>query len=81
MLTQGSDHEANIATLIELGFDRAPVIQEINIFNGNEEQSVGFLFGGCVVNESLLWLGFNRSSTYWGWKVDAYSSVSRYNQD
>lgn len=44
--TQGSDHEAKIAKLVELGFDRASVIQALNLFNGNEEQAAGFLFGG-----------------------------------
>jgi len=44
--TQGSAHEAKIAKLVELGFDRASVIQALNLFNGNEEQAAGFLFGG-----------------------------------
>ena len=35
----------------------------------------------CVVKESILWLGFKRPSTYWGWKVDAYSFASKYKQD
>uniref|UniRef100_A0A0D6R3V1 DNA damage-inducible protein 1 n=1 Tax=Araucaria cunninghamii TaxID=56994 RepID=A0A0D6R3V1_ARACU len=44
--TQGSDYEVKIAKLMELGFDRASVIQALNLFNGNEEQAAGFLFGG-----------------------------------
>ena len=34
-----------------------------------------------VVKESILQLGFKRPSTYWGLKVDAYSSASIYKQD
>ena len=29
-----------------------------------------------VVKESVLWLGFKRPSTYWGWKRDAQCSAS-----
>eukprot|EP01018_Ginkgo_biloba_P025158 Gb_22133 [translate_table: standard] len=43
---QGSNREAKIAKLVELGFDRAAVIQALNLFNGNEEQAAGYLFGG-----------------------------------
>ena len=33
-----------------------------------------------VVKESILWLGFKRPSTYWGWKRDAQCSASIYKQ-
>lgn len=38
--------EAKIAKLVELGFDRQSVISALQLFNGNEEQAAGFLFGG-----------------------------------
>ncbi|XP_044473682.1 protein DNA-DAMAGE INDUCIBLE 1-like isoform X1 [Mangifera indica] len=44
--TQGADFEAKVAKLVELGFGRAAVIQALKLFNGNEEQAAGFLFGG-----------------------------------
>ncbi|XP_068642447.1 protein DNA-DAMAGE INDUCIBLE 1 [Aristolochia californica] len=44
--TQGPDFEAKIAKLVELGFGREAVIQALTLFNGNEEQAAGFLFGG-----------------------------------
>ncbi|KAK1291464.1 hypothetical protein QJS10_CPB17g00336 [Acorus calamus] len=44
--TQGVDFEAKITKLVELGFDRAAAIQALKLFNGNEEQAAGFLFGG-----------------------------------
>ncbi|EPS70898.1 hypothetical protein M569_03862, partial [Genlisea aurea] len=40
------DFEAKIAKLVELGFDREQAIQALQLFNGNEEQAAGFLFGG-----------------------------------
>ncbi|KAG5235946.1 ubiquitin family protein [Salix suchowensis] len=43
---QGSDFEAKVAKLVELGFGREAVIQALKLFNGNEEQAAGFLFGG-----------------------------------
>ncbi|KAG5235964.1 ubiquitin family protein [Salix suchowensis] len=42
----GSDFEAKVAKLVELGFGREAVIQALKLFNGNEEQAAGFLFGG-----------------------------------
>ncbi|XXG72437.1 hypothetical protein AAC387_Pa07g1532 [Persea americana] len=44
--TQGADFESKIAKLVELGFDRRAAIQALNLFNGNEEQAAGYLFGG-----------------------------------
>ncbi|KAH9610433.1 hypothetical protein KSS87_007358 [Heliosperma pusillum] len=44
--SQGSDFEAKISKLVELGFDRSSVIQALQLFNGNEDQAAGFLFGG-----------------------------------
>jgi len=29
-----------------LGFERNAVVEALQIFNGNEEQAAGFLFGG-----------------------------------
>ncbi|KAH7545454.1 hypothetical protein FEM48_Zijuj01G0095600 [Ziziphus jujuba var. spinosa] len=43
---QGNDFEAKVAKLVELGFGREAVIQALKLFNGNEEQAAGFLFGG-----------------------------------
>ncbi|XP_061353267.1 protein DNA-DAMAGE INDUCIBLE 1 isoform X2 [Gastrolobium bilobum] len=43
---QESDFEAKVAKLVELGFGRDAVIQALQLFNGNEEQAAGFLFGG-----------------------------------
>ncbi|KAI4306264.1 hypothetical protein L6164_029557 [Bauhinia variegata] len=43
---QDSDFEAKVAKLVELGFGREAVIQALKLFNGNEEQAAGFLFGG-----------------------------------
>ncbi|XP_021740791.1 DNA damage-inducible protein 1-like [Chenopodium quinoa] len=43
---QGPDFEAKVAKLVELGFPRNDVIQALQLFNGNEEQAAGFLFGG-----------------------------------
>ncbi|GAU13482.1 hypothetical protein TSUD_127790 [Trifolium subterraneum] len=37
--------ESKVAKLVELGFDRQAVIQALQLFNGNEEQAAGFLFG------------------------------------
>lgn len=44
--TQGADFEAKVAKLVELGFGREAVIQALKLFDGNEEQAAGFLFGG-----------------------------------
>ncbi|KAF8391712.1 hypothetical protein HHK36_024021 [Tetracentron sinense] len=44
--TQGSDFEAKVVKLVELGFARDAVIQALRLFDGNEEQAAGFLFGG-----------------------------------
>ncbi|KAL6888313.1 hypothetical protein ACP4OV_009339 [Aristida adscensionis] len=44
--SQGGDFEAKVTKLVELGFDRASVIQALKLFNGNEEQAAAFLFGG-----------------------------------
>ncbi|CAA6670118.1 unnamed protein product [Spirodela intermedia] len=38
--------EGKIRKLVELGFGREAVIQALKLFNGNEEQAAGFLFGG-----------------------------------
>ncbi|KAB5534958.1 hypothetical protein DKX38_018044 [Salix brachista] len=43
---QGSDFEAKVAKLVELGFGTEAVIQALKLFDGNEEQAAGFLFGG-----------------------------------
>uniref|UniRef100_A0A2N9FLB4 DNA damage-inducible protein 1 n=2 Tax=Fagus sylvatica TaxID=28930 RepID=A0A2N9FLB4_FAGSY len=43
--TQGPDFEAKVSKLIELGFGRDAVIQALKLFDGNEEQAAGFLFG------------------------------------
>jgi DNA damage-inducible protein 1 len=43
---QGPDFEAKVAKLVELGFGREAVIQALKLFDGNEEQAAGFLFGG-----------------------------------
>lgn len=45
-VVQGHDFEAKIAKLVELGFGRDAVIQALKLFDGNEEQAAGFLFGG-----------------------------------
>lgn len=44
--SQGSDFEAKVMKLVELGFDRNAATQALKLFNGNEEQAAGFLFGG-----------------------------------
>lgn len=44
--TQGPEFEAKIVKLIELGFSRDAVIQALKLFDGNEEQAAGYLFGG-----------------------------------
>ncbi|XP_010542496.1 PREDICTED: DNA damage-inducible protein 1-like [Tarenaya hassleriana] len=43
---QGPEFEAKVAKLVELGFPRDAVIQSLKLFDGNEEQAAGFLFGG-----------------------------------
>ena len=43
---QGPEFEAKIAKLVELGFSREAVVQALRLFEGNEEQAAGFLFGG-----------------------------------
>ncbi|KAF5728498.1 DNA damage-inducible protein 1-like [Tripterygium wilfordii] len=45
-VTQGPAFEAKVAKLVELGFGREAVIQALKLFDGNEEQAAGFLFGG-----------------------------------
>jgi len=42
---QDSEFESKVAKLVELGFERPAVIQALQLFNGNEEQAAGFLFG------------------------------------
>ncbi|KAK3156283.1 hypothetical protein QOZ80_2AG0105190 [Eleusine coracana subsp. coracana] len=44
--SQGGDFEAKVTKLVELGFDRASVVQALKFFNGNEEQAAAYLFGG-----------------------------------
>lgn len=44
--SQGADFEAKISKLVELGFDREAAAQALRLFNGNEEQAAGYLFGG-----------------------------------
>ncbi|KAJ4833016.1 DNA damage-inducible protein 1 [Turnera subulata] len=44
--SQGPEFEAKVAKLVELGFGREAVIQALKLFDGNEEQAAGFLFGG-----------------------------------
>ncbi|TQE05422.1 hypothetical protein C1H46_009012 [Malus baccata] len=39
--TQGSEFEAKVAKLVELGFGRDAVIQALKFFDGNEEQAAG----------------------------------------
>ncbi|KAG6405220.1 hypothetical protein SASPL_132806 [Salvia splendens] len=43
--SQGAEFEAKVAKLVELGFGREQVVQALKLFNGNEEQAAGFLFG------------------------------------
>ncbi|KAK3200162.1 hypothetical protein Dsin_023577 [Dipteronia sinensis] len=43
---QGPDFEAKVAKLAELGFGREAAVQALKLFDGNEEQAAGFLFGG-----------------------------------
>ncbi|MED6123305.1 DNA damage-inducible protein 1 [Stylosanthes scabra] len=44
--SKDSEFEAKVAKLVELGFERAAVIQALKLFDENEEQAAGFLFGG-----------------------------------
>uniref|UniRef100_A0A1D1YUU8 DNA damage-inducible protein 1 n=1 Tax=Anthurium amnicola TaxID=1678845 RepID=A0A1D1YUU8_9ARAE len=44
--TQEAVFEAKVAKLVELGFGREAAMQALKLFNGNEEQAAGFLFGG-----------------------------------
>ncbi|KAK4275252.1 hypothetical protein QN277_018368 [Acacia crassicarpa] len=44
--SQESEFEAKVSKLVELGFGREAVVQALKLFNGNEEQAAGFLFGG-----------------------------------
>ncbi|XP_028771502.1 protein DNA-DAMAGE INDUCIBLE 1 [Neltuma alba] len=44
--SQEGDFEAKVAKLVELGFGREAVVQALKLFNGNEDQAAGFLFGG-----------------------------------
>ncbi|KAK2440866.1 ubiquitin family protein [Trifolium repens] len=43
--SKDSVFESKVAKLVELGFERQAVIQALQLFNGNEEQAAGFLFG------------------------------------
>ena len=43
---QESEFEAKVGKLVELGFERDAVVQALKLFNGNEDQAAGFLFGG-----------------------------------
>lgn len=43
---QDVQNEGKVQRLIELGFDRATVLQALSLFNGNEEQAASYLFGG-----------------------------------
>ncbi|XP_050237300.1 protein DNA-DAMAGE INDUCIBLE 1 isoform X2 [Mercurialis annua] len=43
---QGAEFEAKVSKLVELGFGRDAVTQALRLFDGNEEQAAGFLFGG-----------------------------------
>ncbi|XP_024635835.1 protein DNA-DAMAGE INDUCIBLE 1 isoform X1 [Medicago truncatula] len=43
--SKDSEFESKVAKLVELGFERQAVIQALQLFNGNEEQAAGFLFG------------------------------------
>ncbi|KAF5461245.1 hypothetical protein F2P56_021057 [Juglans regia] len=45
-VAQGTVFEDKVAKLVELGFGRDAVIQALKLFDGNEEQAAGFLFGG-----------------------------------
>ncbi|XP_040989782.1 protein DNA-DAMAGE INDUCIBLE 1 isoform X2 [Juglans microcarpa x Juglans regia] len=45
-VAQGPVFEDKVAKLVELGFGRDAVIQALKLFDGNEEQAAGFLFGG-----------------------------------
>jgi DNA damage-inducible protein 1 len=45
-ISQRPEFEAKVTKLVELGFGREAVIQALKLFNGNEEQAAGFLFGG-----------------------------------
>ena len=45
---QGPEFEAKVAKLVELGFQREAVIQALKLFDGNEEQAAGFLFGWII---------------------------------
>lgn len=42
---QDPGFEAKVRKLVELGFERAAVIEALKLCNGNEEQAAGFLFG------------------------------------
>ncbi|XP_019196673.1 PREDICTED: DNA damage-inducible protein 1-like isoform X1 [Ipomoea nil] len=45
-LSEGTNFEAKVTKLVELGFGRAAVIQALKFFDGNEEQAAAYLFGG-----------------------------------
>lgn len=53
---QGSDFEAKVAKLVELGFGREAVVQALKFFDGNEEQAAAYLFGGwrCLISNLCL---------------------------
>ncbi|XP_075668686.1 protein DNA-DAMAGE INDUCIBLE 1-like [Castanea sativa] len=42
----GPDFEAKVAKLVELGLGWEAVIQALKLFEGNEDQAAGFIFGG-----------------------------------
>lgn len=58
-MVQGNNFEAKVAKLVELGFGREGVIQALKLFDGNEEQAAGFLFGGWIWHVLLQLI-------YWG---------------
>lgn len=43
---QESIFEAKIGKLVTLGFSRQDSIKALSLFNNNEEQAAGYLFGG-----------------------------------
>ena len=45
-LFQEAQSDSKVQRLMELGFDQATVIQALSLFNGNEDQAAGYLFGG-----------------------------------
>lgn len=43
---QGTEYEAKVTQLMDLGFGREAVIRALTLANGNVEQAAGFLFSG-----------------------------------